>query len=51
MVQMGGDCKMNKSDTNLIICPDCGRKLRPVKNANAIWCPCGKIIDLKEMSE
>ena len=42
---------MNKSDTNLIICPVCGRELKPVNNAVGIWCPCGNIIDLKEVAE
>lgn len=42
---------MIKSDTNLIICPACGRKLRPVKNVPGIWCLCGNIIDLGELSE
>ena len=40
-----------KGDTTLIVCPDCGRELRPVNNAVGVWCPCGKIIDLKEVRE
>jgi len=51
MILKGDDYKMIESDTNLITCPVCGRKLRPVKNAPGTWCPCGNIIDLSELSE
>ena len=51
MARMGGDYKMVESDTTLIVCPDCGRELRPVNNTVGVWCPCGKIIDLKEVSK